>query len=204
MLRIGLTGGIASGKSTVAAMFARLGVPVIDTDDVARDVSADGPVIDEIVRAFGRPALDADGTLNRPYLQSKIFDDADTRRRLEAILHPRIRTEVMRRLAGLRASYCLIVVPLLIETDFIQLVDRVLVVDTDEELQIARAIARSRLPRAAVQKILAAQSPRAARLARADDVINNVGGPAELEPQVTRLHRQYLTLADSNTGRAPN
>lgn len=201
MLRIGLTGGIASGKSTVAALFANLGVPIIDTDEVARDITGPGSaVLADIVHAFGHQALRADGTLDRGYLREKVFADTRARQRLEAILHPRIRAEVGRRLAGITAPYCLLVVPLLIETDFAPLVDRILVVDADEASQIERAMARNRLPREIVEKIMAAQATRAQRLACADDTIPNMGRQAELEQHVIRLHRHYLALAQSSGG----
>lgn len=196
MLRIGLTGGIASGKSTVAALFAKLGVPIIDTDEVAREVSGPGSAaLADIVRAFGNQALAADGTLDRRYLRSQVFADSGARQRLEAILHPRIRAAVGERLARLNAPYCLVVVPLLVETNFAQLVDRVLVIDADETSQIERAMRRSQLSRETVEKIMAAQASRAERLARADDVIPNIGHRAELEQHVERLHRHYLALA---------
>ena len=203
MLRIGLTGGIASGKSTVAALFANLGVPVIDTDEVARDVvGPESTAAADIARAFGPQARHADGTLDRDYVREKIFADTNARQQLEAILHPRIRAEVSQRLAGITAPYCLLVVPLLIETDFAQFVDRILVVDTDEASQIERAMLRSRLPRETVEKIMAAQATRAQRLARADDVIPNGGSQAELEQRVLQLHGRYLALAQTGNGPA--
>jgi len=196
MLRIGLTGGIGSGKSTVAEMFARRGVPVIDTDAIARELSAPaGAGHAEIMRAFGASVLDASGNIDRARLRERVFRDAAARARLEAILHPRIRAEVERRVAGLAAEYCLLVIPLLFETDFIDLVDRVLVVDANEAEQIVRVQARSRLPRAEIEKIIAAQMGRAARAARAHDTIVNNADLAALEPQVESLHRRYRALA---------
>lgn len=195
MLRVGLTGGIGSGKSTAADMFARRGVPVVDTDVIAREVVAPGePALEEIVRAFGREVLDRDGRLDRPGLRRRVFDDPEARRRLEAILHPRIRAAVQARLAAIDAPYCLVVVPLLVETNF-DLVDRVLVVDVDEARQLERASARDRAAPDAVRRIIGSQSGRAARLARADDVITNNGTLEDLERQVERLHARYLELA---------
>lgn len=196
MLRIGLTGGIGSGKSTVAALFAAKGIPVIDTDEIARDVARVGsPAYAAIVNAFGKGIVAADGELDRPRLRERVFNDARARRQLEVILHPRIRSEVEARVARLTAPYCVIVVPLLIETDFAELVNRVLVVDTDEERQITRTMARSGLTRTAVAAILAVQADRATRRARADDIITNEGDPSALAPQVDALHQRYLALA---------
>ena len=196
MLRIGLTGGIGSGKSTVAALFAAKGIPVIDTDEIARDVARVGsPAYAAIVNAFGKGIVAADGELDRPRLRERVFNDTRARRQLEVILHPRIRSEVEARVARLTAPYCVIVVPLLIETDFAELVNRVLVVDTDEERQITRTMARSGLTRTAVAAILAVQADRATRRARADDIITNEGDPSALAPQVDALHQRYLALA---------
>lgn len=196
MLRIGLTGGIGSGKSTVAAMFAQRGVPVIDTDEIARETLAAGSDgYTAVIREFGESVLDRTRNIDRAKLRERVFDDPNARRRLEDILHPRIRADVEARMARLRSPYCVVVVPLLVETNFIDLVDRVLVVDADEEQQITRAMARSRLPRAAVQKVLAAQSPRPARLAQADEVITNNADLAALEAQVDALDRRYQALA---------
>ncbi|HEY8554496.1 MAG TPA: dephospho-CoA kinase [Burkholderiales bacterium] len=196
MLRIGLTGGIGSGKSTVAQLFARRGVPVIDTDVIAREVVEPGqPAIAEIERAFGRKVLDDAGRLDRAALRRRVFDDPAARARLEAILHPRIRAEVERRLAALEAPYCLVVVPLLVETNFVDLIDRVLVVDADEALQIARTSARDAVPPESVERVMAAQASRAERLARADDVIRNDGTLSDLEREVERLHARYLAMA---------
>ena len=196
MLRIGLTGGIGSGKSTVAAIFASKGVPVVDTDEIARDiVCADAPAQAAIVKVFGRTILAATGAIDRARLRDRVFSDPPARRQLEEILHPRIRTEVETRLARLSAAYCIVVVPLLIETDFAALVDRVLVVDTDEALQITRTMARNGLPRATVESILAAQTDRTTRRARADDVITNTSDVAALALQVDALHERYLALS---------
>ncbi len=198
MLRIGLTGGIGSGKSTVAELFARRGVPVIDTDVLAREVVVPGqPALAEIARTFGHDVLDPNGQLDRSRLRERVFDDPAARRTLEAILHPRIRAAVQTRLARLKAPYCVIVVPLLVETNFVDLVDRVLVVDTEERQRIERTRARDRVPADAVRQIIAAQATREQRLAAADDVITNNGTLADLERQVDRLHAQYLALAEN-------
>jgi dephospho-CoA kinase len=196
MLRIGLTGGIGSGKSTVAALFAACGVPVIDTDEIAHHlVQPGGEALAEVVRAFGASMLAASGELDRAALRARVFADPAERRRLEAILHPRIRAEVAARVAALDANYCVIVVPLLLEAAFNDMVDRVLVVDTTEESQVARARARSGLAGEEVRRIMAAQASRAERLAAAHDVIRNDRDLAHLEREVARLHRLYLSLS---------
>lgn len=195
MLRVGLTGGIGSGKSAVAERFARRGVPVIDTDEVAREVVAPGePALAEIVGEFGPGLVDAQGRLDRRRLRERVFADAEARRRLEAILHPRIREAVQRRIENIDATYGLIVVPLLVETGFGPL-DRVLVVDVDEERQVERTSRRDNVPEESVRRIMQAQATRAERLARADDVIINNGAPDDLERQVDELHARYLALA---------
>ena len=196
MLRIGLTGGIGSGKSTVAALFAARGVPVIDADIVARErVEPGQPALDEITAAFGRELLDEAGRLNRARLRDLVFADPARRERLEAILHPRIRAEMERRLADCSAPYALLVIPLLFEADQRDLVDRVLVVDLPENEQRTRVIARDALPAGQIDAILAAQASRKQRHDGADDLIDNSGDPAALERQVDTLHARYLRLA---------
>lgn len=196
MLRIGLTGGLASGKSTVAALFAAKGVPVIDTDLIARDVVRTGtPAHAAVVNAFGISILDPTGAVDRARLRERVFADPHARRQLESILHPHIRAETEDRLARLIAPYCVVVVPLLIETDFDELVDRILVIDAEEALQIERAMRRSGLTSEAVRAILAAQTDRATRRARADDIIENNGDAAGLAPQVDALHQRYLAFS---------
>ena len=195
-LRVGLTGGIGSGKSTVAMLFARHGVPVIDTDEIARTLAAPGePAHREIVSAFGREVLDSTGGIDRTRLRQTVFGNPPERRRLEAILHPRIRTEVTTRAKALRAAYCLVVVPLLIEAGFTDLVSRVLVVDADENLRLERAKARGSLSEAEIRNIMASQLDRQERLQKADDVITNNSDLAHLEREVARLHGTYLALA---------
>jgi len=196
MLRIGLTGGIGSGKSTVAQMFAARNVPLIDTDELARELAEPGQAGHaEIVEQFGADMLDAAGRLDRAKMRARVFADPTERRRLENILHPAIRAETQRRLEHTAAPYAIVAVPLLVETGFDDLVDRVLVVDCTEALQIHRTAARSGLAAAEIQRVMAAQASREQRLARADDVIENNAGLAELEQQVARLHAQYLALA---------
>jgi dephospho-CoA kinase len=194
---VGLTGGIGSGKSTVADNFAAQGVPVIDTDAIARDLTAPGgAALDAVRAAFGEAVVQADGTLDRAALRRRVFSDNTSRHRLEAILHPLIRQRVEQALATLTAPYALIVVPLLVETGgYRDVLDRVLVVDCPEDMQIERVIARSGLTRDEVTAILAAQASRAERLAAADDVIVNSASPEVLRTQVAALHRRYLAFS---------
>jgi dephospho-CoA kinase len=205
-LRIGLTGGIASGKSTVAELFAEHGAVIIDTDVIARQVVAPGePALDEIAAEFGAALIGADGTLERPALRNIIFDDDDARRRLEAILHPRIGEETRRQARAAETpdrlsnrpvcDYQIIVIPLLVNSALRGFIDRVVVVDCDEEAQIRRLTARDGESEQRARQILAAQASREERLAIADDVISNDGTVADLRQQVAALHEIYQSLA---------
>jgi dephospho-CoA kinase len=201
MLKVGLTGGIGSGKSTVADLFSGLGVPVIDTDRLAREVVEPGqPGLVGIVEAFGGGMLRADGRLDRAALREYVFEEPERRRRLEAILHPLIRREMLARVDELDAPYCILVIPLLVESGQTGVVDRVLVVDTSEENQRQRVRRRDGLSEARIDSIMAAQVSRTQRLAHADDVIGNDDGLAPLRRQVERLHRLYLELAAGTHG----
>jgi len=197
MFTVGLTGGIGSGKSTVADLFAEQGVPVIDTDVIARELTApDSEVLITIQDAFGDAVMREDGSLDRAQLRRRVFADPAARRTLEAILHPRIQQAVVQALAELHAPYALIVIPLLVETGaYAGILDRVLVVDCPEDMQIARVMARNDLTRAEVEAILAAQGGRAVRLAAADDVIDNTGSSERLRDRVHALHAQYMVQA---------
>lgn len=196
MLVIGLTGGIGSGKTAVSDRFARHGAPVVDTDQLARELVEPGQAaLAEIVAHFGPGCLDDAGRLHRARLRERVFADAEGRRRLEAILHPRIRTRVRERVAALTTPYCVIVIPLLAETGKMDLMDRVLVVDAPETEQIRRVMARDRVSETQARRILAAQAGRAQRLALADDVLENVGDLEALDRQVAFLHQRYLALA---------
>jgi dephospho-CoA kinase len=200
-LRIGLTGGIASGKSTVADMFADLGTPVIDTDVIAREVVRPGqPALDEIREAFGDGVIDPDGTLDRAAMRTIVFGDDAARRRLEAILHPRIGAATRAQADAAGGDYQIIVVPLLVESALRAFVDRVLVVDCDEATQIARLLARDTESEAQARRMLAAQSTRAERMAIADDVIANDGSLDDTREQVEALHRRYLGAATGQDG----
>lgn len=200
MLKIGLTGGIGSGKSTVAELFAGLGAGVIDSDLIARELTEPGTLtLARIVDDFGAEVLSPDGILDRGVLRERVFRDRAARMRLESILHPPIRDLMLDRVAKLRAPYAVLVVPLLFETGQETLMDRILVVDCLEETQIERVQRRSGISRAEIVRILASQISRAERLARADDVIDNGGELDSLVPQVERRHRSYLDLAAGRT-----
>lgn len=195
-LRVGLTGGIASGKSAVAERFAALGVPVIDTDVVAREVVAPGqPALAEIAGQFGPAVLRDDGSLDRGAMRKLVFSDDDRRRQLEAILHPRIRTETFRQAQAAGGDYQVIVVPLLAESPMRHSMDRILVVDVPESVQAERLMARDGSDAAEARRIIAAQASRSERLAIASEVISNTGTLDELDEAVSGLHTQYLALA---------
>jgi dephospho-CoA kinase len=200
-LRIGLTGGIASGKSTVEQRFTELGVAVINADDSARAVVARGsPGLATVVARFGAGILTPQGELDRRELRSLIFSDATRRQELEAILHPLIRADMEQRSSQASGPYVVLSIPLLVEGDArgqgnSRRWDRVLVVDADESLQLARLMSRDAVSEAEARATLAAQASRAARLAAADDVLVNSGTVAELRQAVDLLHRRYLELA---------
>jgi len=201
---IGLTGGIGSGKTAVANLFAALGVPIVDADELAREVVMPGqPAHDEIVQAFGAGILMPSGEIDRRRLRERVFADSDARKRLEAMVHPRVYAEMERRLDALDGPYAIVVIPLLIETGGIDRVDRVLVVDTAKDLQIARVSQRDNTTRSAVEKILHAQADRQTRLESADDVIDNNSSKIHLERKVAALHEQYLTYADRVARKRP-
>ncbi|HSZ09716.1 MAG TPA: dephospho-CoA kinase [Steroidobacteraceae bacterium] len=202
-LRIGLTGGIASGKSTVTQRFAELGVPVIDADVAARNVVARGkPGLEEVVRRFGPGVLDAGGNLDRQALRALIFQDPASRQALDAILHPLIRTDMETQAATVQGPYLVMAIPLLIEGgQYRERVDRVLVVDTDEATQVQRVQARDGSSETQARAILASQAGRAQRLAAADDVLVNAGTVADLRQSVDRLHEKYLHLAQTSPDR---
>lgn len=198
MLVVGLTGGIGSGKTAVSDRFARHGVPIIDTDLLARELVEPGqPALTEIATAFGLDCLDGTGRLDRARLRERVFADASGRRRLEAILHPQIRALSRQRLAQLTAPYSLLVIPLLAETGMTDWIDRVLVVDAPEAERLRRVMARDQTDEEQARRILAAQASREQRLALADEVVENSGDFAALDRQVSTLHQHYLTLACS-------
>ena len=199
---VGVTGGIASGKSTVARAFAALGVPWVDADDVAREVVAPGePALAEIAARYsarGQNVLNDDGTLNRRALREIVFADPAERRWLESVTHPRIRERLREHLARFEAGeapYGLLVSPLLFESGQSEMVDRRLVIDVPEEVQIARTAARDDVDEAQARAIVAAQMPRAERLARADEVLDNSASEAAMRRRIAELDRHFRQLA---------
>ena len=197
MLKIGLTGGIGSGKTSVSGIFSELGVPVIDTDLVARQLTArDGAALPAIRSAWGESVMRPDGELDRDALRRRIFARPEERRRLEAILHPLIRRQVVAELAALDAPYVVVVIPLLVESgNYRELLDRVLVVDCPESLQLERVRARSGLSAEEVSAIISAQADRSSRIAAADDVITNAANSRSLREQVLSLDAKYREIA---------
>jgi dephospho-CoA kinase len=195
---IGLTGGIGSGKSTAAALFRECGASVIDSDEISHQLTqAGGNAIAAIRTAFGDDYIDADGALDRSKMRQRVFSDPAAKQRLEAILHPMIRAQMLARAETAGSSpYILLVVPLLFEAgNYRELVQRTLAVDCAEETQLARAMQRSGLKEAEVRAIMAQQIGRAERLKLADDIIHNDGEMNDLQLQVAQLHRHYLALS---------
>lgn len=193
---VALTGGIGSGKSTIANAFASLGVDIVDADIIARQVVEKGqPVLNIIHSRFGDDVLHPDGSLNRAVLRQKIFSSPPEKRWIDNLLHPLIHAETRRQLALTRSPWCLWVVPLLVENNLQHQADRVLVVDVDRETQLARTVSRDNISREQAENILAAQATREARLAVADDIIDNSGSPETVIEHVAELHQRYLTLA---------
>ncbi len=205
MLTVGLTGGVGCGKSTVARRLREHGIPIIDADEITRELAAPGsPLLERIVEAFGSEVLDASGCLDRRHLRERVFQDPGARRRLEQILHPAVRREIETRIRALPpAPYCVVVVPLLVETGMDTLFDRVVVVDCTPELQVQRVCARDGCPEAQVQAIMASQAPRETRLSKATDVIENNGKLAQLLQDTDALHRRLLDQGRQQPGTSP-
>lgn len=196
VFRVGLTGGIASGKSTAAGFFGTFGVPILDSDQIAREVVEPGqPPLERLVARFGSTILTPDGHLDRPALRDIIFADPLARADLEALTHPAIGAALEARSATAGGPYQILVIPLLVEKNLASHVDRLLVVDCDETLQLKRLRARDGTSEAQAEAILRAQAPRAARLKAADDVIHNDTGVDAVRGQVAALHQRYLELA---------
>ena len=197
-LTIGLTGGIASGKTHVANLFIKLGVPLLEADEVAREVVAPpSPALAEIATTFGADMLNADGTLNRRALRDVVFADPAALKRLEVITHPAIRARVTAWRAAQTAPYCIYSAAILIEAGMAALVDRVLVVDAPEDVQLRRLTARDGSNEAQARQMIATQASRSLRLGRADDVIDNRDETRRVEAQVARLHRHYTSLGSA-------
>ncbi len=194
---VGLTGGIGSGKSTVADMFAGLGASVIDTDTIAHQLTAIGGVaITPIVASFGSSFIDAGGAMDRAKMRKLVFSDPDAKQRLESILHPLIRNETASAAQQAKGPYLIFVVPLLIESgNWTHRVRRILAVDCGEQIQVQRVMHRSAIAESQIRAIMATQTSRKQRLQAADDVIVNSGEQAELAPQVTQLHTRYLAFS---------
>jgi dephospho-CoA kinase len=199
--RVALTGGIASGKTTVANLFAELGIPLVDTDVIAREVVEPGqPALAQLVATFGPDVLDADGRLDRRRMRERIFADPTAKQRLEAILHPAIRAEMERQSREVGGPYQVLVIPLLTEGKRREHVDRVLLVDVPEELQIQRLMMRDGVTHEQARASLNAQATRADRLAMADDVVRNTGRVDDLRAEVAMLDTKYLALAAERRG----
>ncbi|MFM4964461.1 dephospho-CoA kinase [Aeromonas bivalvium] len=197
MYVVAITGGIGSGKTTVANQFAELGIEIIDADVIAREVVEPGmPALAAIRQHFGAGVLDEEGRLDRRRLRERVFSEPDAKGWLNALLHPLIRQEMQRQCAAARSPYCLLVVPLLVENRLTAMADRILVVDVDEETQITRTCRRDGVSRAQAKAIVAAQASRMARLAAADDIIENRdGAPEVLRERILALHQTYLAFA---------
>ncbi|MFQ2267314.1 dephospho-CoA kinase [Aeromonas hydrophila] len=197
MYVVAITGGIGSGKTTVANQFAELGIEVVDADVIAREVVEPGtPALAAIAAHFGSDVITPDGQLDRRRLRERVFTDPQAKGWLNALLHPLIRTEMQRQCAAARSPYCLLVVPLLVENRLTALANRVLVIDVDEATQIERTCRRDGVSREQAQAILAAQASRAERLAAADDVLDNQNGtPEAIKSRILTLHETYLAFA---------
>ncbi|MCX7098457.1 MAG: dephospho-CoA kinase [Methylococcales bacterium] len=205
MLKIGLTGGIGSGKTTVAKIFQELSVPVIDADEIAHQLVAIGqPALAQITQCFGAELLNEDGSLNRKQMRELIFSEPQHKKKLEAILHPLVYQAILAEAKQLAAPYCIISVPLLLETNMTGLVDRVLVIDCPPETQIERVRQRDGMATGRILSIIASQVPRAVRAARADDLIDNSKTDGKLAEDIKKLHNLYLSLSASQDNRASN
>jgi len=193
---VALTGGIASGKTLVSDAFAKLGVPIIDTDVIAHQIVEPGqPALLEIASAFGSQIINKDGRLSREKLRSIIFSEPEQRLKLEAILHPRIRQAVIDAIAKVTYDYCIVVIPLLAEKGAYPFVNRILVVDVDPDVQISRLMSRDGSSRKQAEQILASQASRKERLSIADDVLDNSSSPEQAQSRAAQLHAEYLQLA---------
>jgi len=201
MLIVGLTGGIGSGKSTVSRMFEARGITVIDADAISHELTKAGsPILNDIRSVFGEDVITAEGALDRAVVRERVFARPELRKRLEEILHPRVRKEMLKRASALKAPYCILSIPLLIESNMTDLVDRVLVVDADPSTRIRRVEERNGLDETTIRRIMSAQVNDEDRRSRADDIIQNDRRLAEVESQVEALHRTYLDLGSGKTG----
>ena len=200
MLKIGLTGGIGSGKTTVANLFKKRGVPIIDADKISHALVEPGmPGLDQIAASFGNKVLDSDGRLNRTMMREIIYSSPDKKALLESILHPMVYEAIDKEVCKQNTTYCILSIPLLIETEQCHRVDRVLVVDTPVKMQYARVKGRDGLMEEEIERIILAQASQDKKLAIADDVISNSSDLSSLDKQVEKLHNFYLDFSD-NTG----
>ncbi|GAB4289599.1 MAG: dephospho-CoA kinase [Methylophaga sp.] len=197
VFKVGLTGGVASGKSTVSDLFRDQGVMIIDADVIARDLlNKDSPCYQQVVRFFGSEVLLENGEINRAWLRDRIFSDSKAKQVLESIIHPRVRQEMLAAADNCHQAYCILSIPLLVEAQMQSLVDRIAVVDVEETTQLTRLMARDGLSQVQAIRMLENQCRRAERLAAADDIIDNSQAKASLLPQIKALHKQYLKLAE--------
>ncbi|MDF1589385.1 MAG: dephospho-CoA kinase [Gammaproteobacteria bacterium] len=200
MFKVGLTGGIASGKSTVSHLFSELGITIIDADNIARDlVEINQPCYDQIVARFGTGILLANQQLDRQKLRHLIFHDENAKEDLEALLHPSIRQQLLVQSESARSSYCILSIPLLIEAKMTDLVDRTLVVDTSAQIQLSRLCARDNITADQALRMITSQVNQQQRLLYADDIIINNDSPDALKQQVIMLHKTYINLANFMT-----
>ncbi|GAC20227.1 dephospho-CoA kinase [Paraglaciecola arctica BSs20135] len=197
---VGISGGIGSGKTTVTDLFAKYGIDVIDADVIAREVVEPGtPALEAIVAKFGESVLDQAGSLDRAKLRTLVFEDTEVKNWLNQLLHPAIREQMLLQTQQAKSAYCLLSVPLLVENKLYQQVDRVVIVDVDEQTQLQRTLLRDKTNEPQIRAIMSAQATRQQRLAVADDVIDNNGKADDLGKQVAQLHQGYLQLAKQNT-----
>jgi len=197
MLRIGLTGGIGCGKSTVANLFSQLDVPIIDADIISRNLVQPGqPALAVIRQVFGGKILNVDGSLDRSHLRDIIFADAEAKQKLESILHPLVYQAILAAVGQTISPYCVICIPLLFETKMTRLADRILVIDCPTEIQVMRVRQRDHLSDGQIQAIIGSQVPRDFRIANANDLIENTGTNDKLAEQVKKLHNLYLSISN--------
>jgi len=195
VLKIGLTGGIGSGKSTACEIFSEFGVPVIDADIIAHSLVRPGmPALEEIAKAFGNEVISKDGTLDREKIRDQIFTNETERKKLENILHPSVYKEISIQVENINFKYCIISIPLLLETNATMAVDRILVIDVPRELQLERASNRDKINKSDIESIIDSQISRKQRLAAADDIVNNEGNIENLHRQISGLHEYYSSI----------
>ncbi len=196
MLKVALTGGIASGKTTTANLFNELGIDIIDADIIARELTAPGTELEAtIIAEFGASTVATDGLLDRKKCRQLVFIDKQKKQWLEQLLHPQIRLKMRENLEKIRSAYAILVIPLLVESDHFKYIDRVCVIDIEQDLQLQRAMSRDHANAAAIKSVIKAQARQAARLAIADDVITNNGSIPHLKARVKQLNQLYLELS---------